>query len=83
MATKSLMKPSLATVTTFAEQGGNDLKDQTARLLRSIRGGHAPAGDVRLTINIKQELHRKLKIKAIEENTTVGRMVEAWIKSWK
>ena len=59
------------------------LKDQTARLLRSIRGGHAPAGDVRLTINIKQELHRKLKIKAIEENTTVGRMVESWIQSWK
>jgi nanoRNase/pAp phosphatase (c-di-AMP/oligoRNAs hydrolase) len=73
MATKSLMKPSLATVTTFAE-GGN---------VRAIRGGHAPAGDVRLTINIKQELHRKLKIKAIEENTTVGRMVEAWIQSWK
>jgi len=83
MATKSLIKPSLATVTTFAEQGGNDLRDQTVRLLRSIRGGHAPAGDVRLTINIKQELHRKLKIKAIEENTTVGRMVEAWIQSWK
>ena len=82
MATKSLMKPSLATVTTFAE-GGNELKDQTARLLRSIRGSHAPAGDVRLTINIKQELHRKLKIKAIEENTTVGRMVESWIQSWK
>lgn len=82
MATKSLMKPSLATVTTFAESG-NELKDQTARLLRSIRGGHAPAGDVRLTINIKQELHRKLKIKAIEENTTVGRMVEAWVQSWK
>ena len=82
MATKSLMKPSLATVTTFAE-GGNELKDQTARLLRSIRGGHAPAGDVRLTINITQEVHRKLKIKAIEENTTVGRMVESWIQSWK
>lgn len=71
MATKSLMKPSLATVTTFAK-GGN---------VRAI--GHAPAGDVRLTINIKQELHRKLKIKAIEENTTVGRMVEAWIQTWK
>lgn len=73
MATKSLTKPSLAAVTTFAE-GGNVL---------TIRGRHAPAGDVRLTINIKQELHRKLKIKAIEENTTVGRMVEAWVQSWK
>ena len=73
MATKSLTKPSLAAVTTFAE-GGHVL---------TIRGRHAPAGDVRLTINIKQELHRKLKIKAIEENTTVGRMVEAWVQSWK
>ena len=73
MATKSLKKPSLEAVTTFAE-GGN---------VRAIRGGYAPAGDVRLTINIKQELHRKLKIKAIEENTTVGRMVEAWVQSWK
>jgi predicted HicB family RNase H-like nuclease len=36
----------------------------------------APEGDRRLTINIKEELHRKLKIMAIDHETTVGEIIE-------
>ena len=42
----------------------------------------APEGDKRLTINIKEELHKKLKIKAIEENTTAGDILENLIDKY-
>jgi hypothetical protein len=40
----------------------------------------APAGDKRLTINIKQELHKKLKIAAIEKGITVGEIIEQLVE---
>jgi hypothetical protein len=38
--------------------------------------GLVPKGDVRLTANINAELHRKLKIKAAEQRTTIGELIE-------
>ena len=40
----------------------------------------APKGDKRLTINIKQELHKKLKIAAIERGITVGEIIEKLVE---
>ena len=40
----------------------------------------APEGDKRLTINIKQELHKKLKFEAIEQGITVGEIIEQLVK---
>lgn len=40
----------------------------------------APVGDKRLTINIKQELHKKLKIAAIEKGMTVGEIIEQLVE---
>jgi len=40
----------------------------------------APEGDKRLTINIKQELHKKLKIEAIEQGITVGEIIEQLVE---
>lgn len=40
----------------------------------------APEGDKRLTINIKQELHKKLKIAAIEKGITVGEIIEQLVE---
>lgn len=40
----------------------------------------APEGDKRLTINIKQELHKKLKIEAIEKGITVGEIIEQLVE---
>lgn len=36
---------------------------------------------VRLNANIPAELHKKLKLKAVEEGTTIGDLIEAWIRS--
>lgn len=46
------------------------------------RSGQLPAGDVRLTVNIRSDLHLKLKIRAAEQRTTMGELIEDWIDSW-
>ena len=46
------------------------------------KSGLVPAGDVRLTVNIRDDLHQKLKIKAVQERTTVGELIEQWIEGW-
>jgi hypothetical protein len=48
-----------------------------------VTSGLVPAGDVRLTANIRADLHMKLKIRAVERRTTVGELVEQWIEGWK
>lgn len=35
---------------------------------------------VRLNANIPAELHRKLKMKAAREGTTIGELIEQWIQ---
>lgn len=47
------------------------------------KAGLVPAGDVRLTANIEADLHLKLKIRAAQERTTVGELIEQWIEGWK
>lgn len=41
---------------------------------------YAPDGDKRLTINIAKDLHKKLKLMAIEQETNVGDLIEGWVK---
>jgi len=40
----------------------------------------APKGYVRLTVNIKRPLHKRLKIAAAKQETTAGKLIEAFIK---
>ncbi|MEP7295739.1 MAG: hypothetical protein ABI702_06075 [Burkholderiales bacterium] len=54
----------------------------TARLAPAAKSGLVPAGDVRLTANIRSDLHLKLKIRAAEGRTTVGDLIEEWVESW-
>lgn len=46
------------------------------------RRGQLPPGDMRLTANIRADLHLKLKIRAAQERTTMGELIEAWIERW-
>ena len=41
-----------------------------------------PAGDVRLTINIRQDLHLRLKIAAAHERTTIGEIIEELVEQY-
>ncbi len=40
------------------------------------------AATTRLNANIKVELHRALKMRAAAERTTIGNLIEEWIKGW-
>ena len=44
--------------------------------------GLVPAGDVRLTANIRGDLHLQLKIRAARERTTIGELIEGWVEGW-
>ena len=71
----SLKKPTLNTVRVFAEGP----RSKTARPV----SGQVPVGDVRMTANIRSDLHLKLKVLAAERRTTVGDLIEEWIRSWR
>ena len=89
----TLKKPTLNTdaVRAFAE-GATSKQTNAARGKGAARAETAPAGqksglvpegDVRLTANIRGDLHLKLKIRAATERTTVGELIEAWVDGWK
>lgn len=70
----ALIKPVLNdAVMKFAEGGRS----------RGDKAGKVPVGDVRLTVNMRRDLHLKLKIRAAEERTTIGELVERWVEGWK
>ena len=45
------------------------------------KGFSAPEGDKRLTINIKEDLHKRLKFAALKQDTTVGEIIEQLVES--
>lgn len=45
--------------------------------------GQKPEGEtVRVNANIRAELHKALKVRAANEGTTIGALIENWIESW-
>ena len=82
----SLAKPSLAKIQAFAE-GATSSKPVAGKVRKTAptgqKSGLVPAGDVRLTVNIRDDLHQALKIRAVQERTTVGDLIEAWVDGWK
>jgi hypothetical protein len=89
----TLKKPTLsaAAVQAFAE-GATDAQPDPAKGKGAARSENAPVGqksglvpegDVRLTANIRADLHLKLKIRAAQERTTVGELIEQWIEGWR
>ena len=89
----TLKKPTLTTaaVQAFAE-GATGAPTAAARGKGAARAeaapagqksGLVPAGDVRLIVNIRDDVHQRLKIRAVQERTTVGELIEAWVDGWK
>ena len=74
MGKPTLKKPSLDDVRAFAEATPDATKET------GNRSGQIPSGDVRLSANIRGDLHLKLKIYAAEQRTTVGELIEQWIE---
>lgn len=57
-----------------AKQGAKGAKRVNAAPAKL--SGLVPEGDVRLTANIRQDLHLKLKIAAAHKRTTIGEIIE-------
>jgi len=53
---------------------------QSRKQPSKVVSGLVPDGDVRLTANIKEALHLKLKIEAAKRRTTIGELLEELIE---
>lgn len=76
---------SIAGDASVPQEGRSGAANQarTEAVPSSNRSGQVPEGDVRLTANIRGDLHLKLKIKAAQERTTIGELIERWIENWR
>lgn len=51
-------------------------------VMKSPLSGQVPEGDVRLTANIREDLHLKLKIAAARRRTTIGELLEEMLEKY-
>jgi hypothetical protein len=51
-------------------------------VVKGSLSGQVPAGDVRLTANIRDDLHLKLKIAAARRRTTIGELIEELVEQY-
>ena len=65
---------------TVAARGTGLSKSENAP--KGQKSGLLPPGDVRLTANIREDLHLKLKIRAAQERATIGELIEQWVETW-
>lgn len=81
----SLKKPVLSSeeVLGFAEgkttkrAGGKSRSaEQSESAEASSTSRFPPSGDIRLTVNIRNDLHMRLKMEAVKRRTTVGEILE-------
>ena len=77
--TTTLVKPTLGSKTTseaalaFAEAGASK---SAGRATGEKRNFFAPEGYRRLTVNLREDLHKKLKLAAVEQDCTATEIIE-------
>ncbi len=78
MAKASIKKPTRASTAAFIEGGKAETPTKAEKAPAASQGlsGKVPTGDVRLTANIRGDLHLRLKIRAAIERTTIGELIE-------
>ncbi len=93
MAKTSIKKPTLDTeaALSFAEEAESAKPVKTPAKSKKTakkgpqkveyKSGMVPDGDVRLTANIRGDLHLKLKIEAAQRRTTIGELIEELIEN--
>ena len=70
---------AFATESTDAAQVAASQRQVSKEAAKAV-SGLVPVGDVRLTANIKETLHLKLKIAAATRRTTIGELLEELIE---
>lgn len=77
----SIAKPVRDTKKTLAfAEGKATAKPKVAKTASKGVSGQIPEDDVRLTSNIRQDLHLRLKIEAAKRRVTIGEIVEEMIE---
>lgn len=80
--TTALAKPKLVSKTTseaalaFAEAGAALDKTGAKQAAAEKRAFFAPEGYRRLTINLREDLHKKLRLEAVEQDCTATDIIE-------
>jgi hypothetical protein len=81
-----LKKPVLSSeaVTAFAE-GRQASKARAVKASPHVADAAStsrfpPSGDIRLTVNIREDLHMRLKMEAVKRRTTVGEILEELVQ---
>ncbi len=79
------MKSTASSQRRSQNQSTSGVGPRRASIEEALRpqSGLVPAGDVRLTANIRSDLHLALKIRAARERTTIGELIEDWVSTWK
>lgn len=72
-------KPRATGATKEAQAGGRVYK---AKKTAPTTSGQVPADDMRLTANIRADLHLKLKHASVDRHTTMGQIIEEWIEKY-
>jgi len=60
----------------------NKTAQRASEGVNNARVFFAPEGDKRLTINIREDLHKRLKIAAIEKEMTAGEIIEQLVEKY-
>lgn len=81
----TIQKPTLsdtATALAFAEGSSDAARAPAATTSQNAlksTSGQIPQGDVRLTANISEDRHLKIKMEAVKRRTTIGELIEQMI----
>jgi hypothetical protein len=81
---KRELKKEEKSASTVRESGGKRKTGQGIgkAVMKSPLSGQVPEGDVRLTANIREDLHLKLKIAAARRRTTIGELLEEMVEKY-
>ena len=80
--THAAPQPSLKKPVGRSVQGKTSPKTVAAPRMAKPVPGPVPEGDVRLTANIREDLHLKLKIVAATRRTTIGELIEELVEQY-
>jgi hypothetical protein len=90
----SIMKPKISPEDALKFATGADSTKPNKRIAKpkkatqkatqeaESKSGLVPEGDVRLTANMRGDLHMKLKMKAVQDRTTIGDLLEALVNGY-
>jgi hypothetical protein len=71
-----------STGSTTASKQRNAKSSDAKVVIKQTLSGLVPEGDVRLTANIRDDLHLKLKIIAARRRTTIGELIEELVEKY-